>query len=74
MNNPRQSCLFGSLALAVLCFGVGCRPSDIASTYGQRRGSEGGPSVNGTAVLAGMFAEAGHRVSSWSRLSPKLEE
>ncbi|HUG71702.1 MAG TPA: DUF4350 domain-containing protein, partial [Pirellulaceae bacterium] len=47
---------------------------DIASTYGQRRGSEGGPSVNGTAVLAGMFAEAGHRVSSWSRLSPKLEE
>ncbi len=63
--------VFGILLLGS---GVGCTPSDVATTYGERRGSQGGPSVNGTAVLAGMFEEAGHRVSSWSRLSPKLEE
>ena len=65
-------CGVASLTLLYVC--IGCAPTDIASTYGERRGSEGGPSVNGTAVLAGMFEEAGHRVSSWSRLSPKLEE
>lgn len=64
--------VFFAFVLPCLC--LGCTSADVASTYGQRRGSEGGPSVNGTAVLAGMFEEAGHRVSSWSRLSPKLEE
>ena len=34
----------------------------------------GAKSVNGTAVLSGMFLQAGHKVSSWHRLSPKLEK
>jgi len=74
MSTLRQCRRLSAPALALLCVGIGCTPTDVASTYGKRRGSEGGPSVNGTAVLAGMFEEAGHRVSSWSRLSPKLEE
>ncbi|MEO8497144.1 MAG: DUF4350 domain-containing protein [Planctomycetota bacterium] len=65
---------FAVLAIMLVCVSAGCRPSDITTTYGQRRGSDGGSSVNGTAVLAGMFAEAGHRVSTWRRLSPKLEQ
>lgn len=65
---------FAALALILLLACIGCNPADLPTTYGERRGSQGGPSVNGTAVLAGMFEEAGHRVSSWSRLSPKLEE
>lgn len=80
-NRPRLETSVGRqrlptpfLALALLCAFVGCVPSDVSSTYGERRGSDGGPSVNGTAVLAGMFEEAGHRVSTWRRLSPKLEE
>jgi Domain of unknown function (DUF4350) len=70
---PAVAHLQVALALTLLTLALGCAPSTITSTYGKRRGSEGGPSVNGTAVLAGMFEEAGHRVSSWRRLSPKLE-
>lgn len=62
------------VAGACLTAASGCSPPRIDGTYGQRRGSDGGPSVNGTAVLASMFEEAGHRVSTWRRLSPKLEE
>lgn len=53
---------------------IGCAPKGVATTYGKRGGTSGGPSVNGTAVLAGMFEEAGHRVITWRRLSPKLEQ
>lgn len=74
MSNLKRGHRVLLLALALLCAAIGCTPSRITSTYGERRGSDGGPSVNGTAVLAGMFEEAGHRVSSWPRLSPKLEE
>lgn len=63
-----------AIALAIMCVSIGCAPAQVKTTYGKRRGSDGGPSVNGTAVLAGMFEEAGHRVNSWPRLSPKLEE
>jgi len=52
---------------------VGCsRTPTLDDTYGRRRGTAG-PSVNGTRVLADMFEQAGHRVSSWQRLSPKLD-
>lgn len=62
--------------LAMLCVvAVGCsRAKDLNSTYGQRRGFEGGESVNGTAVLAGLFEQAGYRVFTWKRLSPKLDQ
>ena len=45
---------------------------EITSVYGKRSGTSAGISVNGTAVLAEMFEQRGSRVSSWRRLSPKL--
>jgi hypothetical protein len=42
--------------------------------YGQRRGYMGSRSVNGTAVLAGMFEKAGHKVRSATRLSPNVKK
>ncbi len=63
-----------AILLGLLLFICGCSSTQLNSTYGQRRGTRGGPSVNGTAVLAGMFERAGHRVTSWRRLSPKLEQ
>ncbi|MEX0818444.1 MAG: DUF4350 domain-containing protein [Pirellulaceae bacterium] len=74
MKTSPQCRLFAMLALSVLTASAGCGPGEVTTTYGQRRGSTEGPSVNGTAVLAGMFELAGHRVSTWRRLSPKLEE
>ena len=62
------------LALVFLLVLSGCGPESLDRTYGRRRGSPGGDSVNGTAVLARMFVEMGYRVRTWSRLSPKLEE
>ena len=54
---------------------AGCRDArHIDSTYGHRQGIDGGSSVNGTAVLAGMFEQAGHPVKTWKWLSPKLED
>lgn len=47
-------------------------PETIETVYGYRRGLPS-KSVNGTSVLAEMFEEAGHQVSSWRYLSPKLE-
>jgi hypothetical protein len=60
----------------LLCVAVmtGCAPADIDGTYGRSRGPTGGRSVNGTAVLAQGFKHAGFRVSTWQRLSPRLEE
>lgn len=44
----------------------------IETQYGGRTGAGHARSVNGTAVLAGMFEQAGHKVSSTSYLSPRL--
>ncbi len=46
---------------------------EIETSYGRRRPSDGGKSVNGLAVLSEMFEQAGHRVKSWTRLSPAVE-
>ena len=50
---------------------AGCEER-IETRYGQRNGPEATTSVNGTAVLAEMFEQAGHKVSSWNMLSPQL--
>jgi hypothetical protein len=50
------------------------RAETLPVSYGKRRGTENVRSVNGTAILAELFRQAGHRVSSFSRLSPKLED
>jgi hypothetical protein len=51
---------------------AGCG-KDIDTIYGQRKGLAP-KSVNGTAVFAEMFEQAGHRVFSWGVLSPRLSE
>src|SRR5688500_2241973 len=67
--------LFCLCLFLVACIAVsGCKSTELDSTYGRRRGAPGAESVNGTAVLAGMFELAGHRVVTWRRLSPKLEQ
>ena len=59
--------------LLVLCLvAVGCT-RDIERMYGRRQGF-GQQSVNGTGVLGKMFRQAGHRVFSWSVLSPRLHQ
>jgi len=60
------------LMAAAVC--GGCFEERIDATYGKRRGASGGRSVNGTRVLADMFELAGHRVTTWTRLSPGLEQ
>lgn len=49
------------------------KPSRVNVEYGRQRGRSHGDSLNGTAVIAGMFAQAGHRVSARSALSPAIE-
>ncbi len=51
--------------------GAGCkRPLD--TQYGRVSGW-GGSSVNGTRVLADMFADRGHKVDTYEHLSPSLQ-
>jgi hypothetical protein len=50
---------------------AGCT-QDLETEYGQRSGPHAATSVNGTAVLGEMFESAGHKVTSWSMLSPRL--
>lgn len=58
--------------ILLLCVGCG-KPDSLDDAYGRRRGTPGRASVNGTAVLAGMFQRAGHRVFTTRRLSPRLD-
>jgi len=68
------------VAVAVLVLLVGyaltATPSDesLPTSYGRRRGSDYTTSANGTAVLAEMFKAAGYRVTTFTRLSPKLKD
>lgn len=55
----------------MLAGAAGCGVRDIDSTYGRRRGNAA-ESVNGVSVLARMFEQRGAKVSSWGRLSPRL--
>lgn len=52
----------------------GCGYQELDVTYGQRRGTPGGESINGTSVLAELFEQRGFSVSTWRRLSPKLDQ
>lgn len=61
------------ILLGVFWLTSGCGTKSINEEYG-RRGSQGSPSINGTAVLGGMFSSAGHRVRSWRSLSPSVEK
>ena len=60
--------LVRALAIGVLlCAGCG-EATSVDDTYGRRRGTPGEASVNGTAVLARMFEEAGHTMSLYDPL------
>jgi hypothetical protein len=50
------------------------RDEQLPTIYGRRRGTEAGKSVNGTAVLAEMFRAQGNRVTTATRLSPRLDK
>ena len=73
-GEPTYLCRALWVAFACLFTALGCGTPDIDSSYGKRRGTPGAESVNGTAVLSAMFETAGHRVTTWRRLSPKLEQ
>lgn len=47
---------------------------EIQDRYGRRRGSGYGESVNGTSALIEMFQVKGHKVSTWGKLSPRINE
>lgn len=73
VRNPRAAPA-GWTAIGIAClFAAGCA-RNIDSTYGRRAGEPGGKSVNGTAVLARMFEQAGHPVSSTTWLTPSVSE
>ena len=59
------------LVLFALGF-AGCREK-LETRYGERTGQFSAKSVNGTAVLADMFEQAGFRVTERMSLSPRLE-
>lgn len=64
------------IAILVILLGafLGARRDEpLPTIYGRRRGGDAGRSVNGTGVLSEMFKSAGHRVTTFTRLSPKLE-
>lgn len=67
-HHPRWP-LAGVLLAAGLL--VGCE-APVETSYGRRSQILGGQSVNGTSVLAHMFQQAGHKVHSWSVLSPAV--
>jgi hypothetical protein len=59
------------LLFAISLLSAGCEER-IETAYGGRTGPVQGPSVNGTAVLADILADAGHKVISRTSLSPGL--
>ena len=64
-------------AVVLLCIvTAGCSgcSDGIETPYGQRAAPGAASSVNGTAVLAEMFEQAGHQVISRARLTPRVRE
>src|SRR6185295_19064848 len=73
--SARGACwLLLSALLAAVCAGCSGGKEELDSDYGARRGAGYAQSVSGTSVLGDLFAKAGATVSSWKRLSPKLEQ
>jgi hypothetical protein len=72
---PAGGAVFALLVLLV-GYALTATPSDesLPTSYGRRRGYDHANSASGTAVLAEMFKAAGHRVTTFTRLSPKLKE
>lgn len=81
-SSPRgRAWPFVAAALAVVALVAGLlylfggqRAEKLTDVYGQRRGRNVADSVNGTSVLAEMFKQAGHRVTTVDTLSPRLNK
>jgi hypothetical protein len=76
-NSPwlARGLTFGILALVLMLvyFASARNRGELSTKYGQRRGSGAVDSVNGTAVLAELFEQAGHRVTTATQLSNRLD-
>jgi hypothetical protein len=65
------------MAVLLVVLGIllsGPRSETLPTAYGKRRGSEGARSVSGTSVLAELYKQAGHRTTTLTRLSPRLDK
>jgi len=69
---PRTGSWPAGLVVLLALAAAGCG-EQIDVIYGRQRGPGASASVNGTAVLAEMFEQSGHQVSTWWALSPRLE-
>lgn len=67
----RRSAVLVGVWLLVL---AGCGSGELDTVYGRRRGSRGGTSVSGVGVLARMFQQRGHTVTSRRYLSPRIDD
>jgi hypothetical protein len=77
VRNPLAYVALGVVAIVliggmVLIYAM--QGEELANRYGAASGHDGVVSVNGVGILAGLFREAGHRVSSFPRLSPTLHK
>lgn len=76
----KNRCIARALLIVTIIFTMmigGCefeQEEQIESSYGRRHGFYHGASVNGTSVLGDIFESAGHKVYSWSSLSPRLNQ
>jgi len=71
-RRARPALALVGLLLALTVLG-GC-DEELQTEYGRRRGPGSDRSVNGTAVLAELFEQAGHDVSGAHRLEPRLAD
>lgn len=74
-NWPARSIGLVVIGLVLLLIYLAFRSKSDAfpAKYGQRRGSGAAESVNGTAALAALFEQAGHRVHSSTELNRRLD-
>lgn len=72
-NGPRLKLWFRLFAATALAFLAGCGEEELQTDYGRRAGPFAAKSVNGTAVLADLFAQRGHAVFSRSSLGSWLD-
>lgn len=79
-RHTRIGLILAGVAAVILSFGIiyvwqhtTSQGESLSAGYGRRRG-RGADSVNGTAVLADMFAQSGFEVRTIDRLSPRLRK
>src|SRR5205807_1906907 len=74
LTMPAVGIIAAAVLILVGALLAGGRNESLTTTYGRRRGSSASRSVNGTAVLAELFKRAGHRVTTFTRFSPRVND